>query len=457
MPLLGGDIQWGVDMKGGCLHLHRTIAAACLWLALAAVAAAADGDDLKPVICKARATCRIAKLTLAGKSDSGVRLAVAEVALGLADKPADAPEDGCRSDQDNNDGGREYWLVEGGRPARLLLKLCNDGYGAAGVGVDQVEVGDNRLTHIQYGGSNDRWETTSIVALSPPRSLRIEGCGFRATDPNYASFGWVDIPTMAARSLAIDDAKTTGSEDTDNDPCDLLRGQMGKPAKPGFLAGIDIPLPAIGLGDSLPVDFARGTTLGGCAARVTFGAGEGHAVFGQPDPGRLVELRLIALNQHALAVQIQDPRPDRTQPKSWVAGDHLEIWTSRDLAVMRHADPEQAAQIGIGLDGKVYAGVGKPSMPKVERWAAVDEQNRPARVFLLDWPDAEALDGGATIAYSEAEGGRQARILATGPIARNRPRYLPGITQVPVACGAVSGRWEVTSNPGSLEGVEIAN
>jgi hypothetical protein len=438
------------------LQLYRTIAAACLSVALMAVPAAAGGDDLKPVICKGRPTCRIARVTPAGKSESGVPLAVAEVALGLADKPADAPEDGCRSD-DDNDGGREYWLVEAGRPPRLLLKLCNDGYGAAGVGVDQVGIGDNRLTHVQYGGSNDRWESSSVVALSPPRSLRLEGCGFRATDPNYAALSWVDIPTMAARSLAIDDTKTSSSDDADNDPCDLLREEMGKPTKPGFLSGIDLPLPGIGLGDGLPVGFARGIALGGCATRVNLGAGEGHAVFGKADPARLVGLRIVALNQHALAVQLQDPRPDRGQPKSWVASDHLEIWTSRDLEVMRHADPEQPAQIGIGVDGQAHAGVGKPAMPKVERWEAVDEQGRPVVVFRLDWPDTEALNGGVSIAYSEAEGGRQTRIFATGPIVRNRPRYLPGLTQLPVACGAVNGRWEVTSNPGGLEGVETPN
>jgi hypothetical protein len=440
------------------LQLHRMIVAACLLVALMAIAAAAAvGDDLKPIICKGRATCRVAKLTLAGKSDSGVPLAVAEVALGLADKPADAPEDGCRSDEDNNDGGREYWLVEGGRPARLLLKLCNDGYGAAGVGVDRIEIGDNRLTHVQYGGSNDRWETTSVVALSPPHTLRVEGCGFRATDPSYASLGWVDIPTMTARSLAIDDAKSANGADADNDPCDLLREQMGKPPKPGFFAGVDIPLPGIGLGDGLPKGFARGIALGACATRLDLGAGDGYAIFGKPDPARAVGLRVVGLSQHALAIQLQDPRPDRGAAKSWVASDHLEIWTNRDLGVMRHADPEQAAQIGVGLDGKVHAGVGKPSMPKIDRWEVVDEQKRPALVFLLDWPDAEALYGGVTVAYSEAESGRQARIFATGPIVRNRPRYLPGLTQIPVACGAVNGRWDVTSNPGALEGVEIAN
>ena len=63
----------------------------------------------------------------------------------------------------------------------------------------------------------------------------------------------------------------------------------------------------------------------------------------------------------------------------------------------------------------------------------------------------ETLYGGVAIAYSEAESGRQARIFSTGPIVKNRPLYLPNIAYVPVDCGVVDGRWEVTENPGLLE------
>jgi hypothetical protein len=56
-----------------------------------------------------------------------------------------------------------------------------------------------------------------------------------------------------------------------------------------------------------------------------------------------------------------------------------------------------------------------------------------------------------TIAYSQGEGSLQALLGATGPIHKNRPSYLPILFPLPVACGAVDGRWVVTRNPGQLE------
>src|SRR5690348_4110678 len=116
------------------MSASRILLAAILGSAvLACAASAADMSKIKPQICGSRATCRMSGLQSAGKSDAGVPLFVAEVHLGLADKGKDAPEDGCHTDSGDNDGGVEYWLIEGEKP-RLLLSLCNDGYGAAGVG-----------------------------------------------------------------------------------------------------------------------------------------------------------------------------------------------------------------------------------------------------------------------------------------------------------------------------------
>ena len=108
------------------------VGAVTLLLAIGAPGArSADMAQLKPAICSARATCTIAKLTPAGKSDTGAALSVAEVHLGIAEAPD--PQFPCHNDEGTaNDGGQEYWLVEGSAAPHLLLKLCNDGYGAAG-------------------------------------------------------------------------------------------------------------------------------------------------------------------------------------------------------------------------------------------------------------------------------------------------------------------------------------
>jgi hypothetical protein len=116
------------------LSLRSLIGAAAILLAVGTPSArAADMAQLKPAICGARATCAIAKLRSAGKSDTGIALSVAEVHLGIAEAPD--PQFPCHNNEGTaNDGGQEYWLVEGTVKPHLLLKLCNDGYGAAGVG-----------------------------------------------------------------------------------------------------------------------------------------------------------------------------------------------------------------------------------------------------------------------------------------------------------------------------------
>jgi hypothetical protein len=129
--------------------VRTLIGAAAILLAMSSTnVRPADMAQLKPAICGARATCTIAKLTPAGKSDTGGPLSVAEVHLGIAEAPD--PQFPCHNDEGTaNDGGKEYWL--GGEARRMLLKLCNDGYGAAGVG-DERCLRDNRSTHFRPAG-----------------------------------------------------------------------------------------------------------------------------------------------------------------------------------------------------------------------------------------------------------------------------------------------------------------
>jgi hypothetical protein len=407
-------------------------------------------DKLKQEICAGRTSCAIAKVTPAGTSATGDSLSVAEVHLGLADKPKDGPEDGCRGDGDANDGGQEYWLEEGPAKPRLLLKLCNDGYGAAGVGEDRVDIGDNRFSHFQAGGSNDRWETTETIQLSPQRSESVESCSYVGTDPGMASVTRAVVDPMEVRSLAIGDPAKAGTGD--EAACDDLRKIVDLPARPGLLAGWDVPLPSLWVPAGQPaVEFPAGTVLDGCAGRLAAGPESGNLVFGKPDPGRHAELRMLALGQQSLVIQIYDSRPDGSTAQSWVGADHLEIWTSTEPSDSYIPDPGKVAQLGVTFDGAAHAGVGKQSMPAVQHWSAKDEQGRPVTVLRLDWSDELTLAGGVVIAYSQGEGGKQSRIWATGPIRHNRPGYLPILFPIPVTCGAVEGRWEVTKNPGTLD------
>ena len=107
--------------------------ATCSFAAAAAPKATAEGI----AVCSARATCRMALRHPAGNNPAGVPLTVVHVVLGLLDKLADAPEGDCRaSDGNTRDGGEEYWLLRPGSVPRRILALCNDGFGASGVGED---------------------------------------------------------------------------------------------------------------------------------------------------------------------------------------------------------------------------------------------------------------------------------------------------------------------------------
>ncbi len=238
-----------------------------------------------------------------------------------------------------------------------------------------------------------------------------------------------------------------------DDPCELLAQHKTATAQPGFLVGIDIPY-AEGNADPTRKNgaFPDGTVLGTCAARLE--ASRAFIAYGRPDPARNVELRLVAPDQRTIVVQVRDPRPDQAAPASWIGSDHLEVWTTLDFDGPNRPDPRKLTQIGAGLDGTLHPGVGKAIMPTAAHWQGRDEEGRPVKVIKLSWAPDEALVGGVTVAYSEAEGGKQTRAFANGSIVKNRPDYLPDLVAVPVTCGAVGGRWNVIGNPGALDDAE---
>jgi hypothetical protein len=410
-------------------------------LSVAAFAAAAESGDMvrwKPAICGARGSCEIVDISAAGRGAGGAALAVAKVHLGIEDKSQDAPDEGCiEEDSDRRDGGVEYWLIEGKTWPRQILKLCNDGYGASGVGGDKVEIGDNSVIHTQSGGSADRWETMRVMQLSPSRTKRVAGCSFLASDPLVAAATETDVATLTTRVVAIDD-----QWERDDQPATLGDAmspcpQVGKawvpePA-PGLLAGLAIPLIALR-------DFPSGTALGSCATHIGTEARPGFLVLGTLDPQRRPELWIAALDRQTLVVQVFEPRP--SQPgASWVVGDHIEVWTTGfDPQLHNRPNPKLVKQIGVGLDGSVHRGVGNPVPPKVKHWDGRDDRGRPVNVLLLRWADKEALAPGVSVVYSQAENARQERLLATAGIVKNRPAYLPPLQDIPVGCGIAGGR-----------------
>ena len=141
---------------------------------------------------------------------------------------------------------------------------------------------------------------------------------------------------MDVRSLAIVSAAAAGVEEGDG--CKALKKAVSAPPKPGFLAGINIPMPNLGLDLTKPVEFPEDTSLGDCAGRLVANAAGPALVYGKADPGRSAELRFLALDLHNLVIQVRDSRPDKAKPASWVGADHLEIIESRQAEADERVD-----------------------------------------------------------------------------------------------------------------------
>jgi hypothetical protein len=170
---------------------------------------------------------------------------------------------------------------------------------------------------------------------------------------------------------------------------------------------------------------------------MTTAGANGFVVYGNPAVAALAaEIRVVAESLGSLLIQVFDPTA-ATQPApaggSWINLPHLEIWVGRNGENLFTRLPlADLSQIGVDLNGRVYDGVGKKGPPpSVERWQASDASGRPVVVLRLSWADEYALLRGTALVYSQAEAGKQARLVSTTGIANNRPLYVPEIVSIP--------------------------
>jgi hypothetical protein len=393
-------------------------------LLLLPVAAFAAPDAAQTAaICGQRTSCRVEKTHDAGKSPEGAALSVVEIRLDLADKPKDQDQ-GCINGN-ARDGGLEYWLLEGTAAPKQVLQLCNDGYGMSGVGEDEVEVGPNRLVHHQYGGSSWRWSMDVTYSLVPFRVVTEQDCSYHNVSEQSGTLTDIDYRSRLVRSLAKDST--------------VREPGMGCPLWPKppqvFAARTDAetvgayPVVAPGLPGKATIP--AGISLGNCIPGMTTAGDNGFVVWGKPaSADQAAEIRTIGVGSNALIVQVFDPVPAVTPAGgSWIHQPHLEIWVGQNSDEINTMLPlGQMTQTGVTLDGAVHRGIGKASPPpKVERWTARDERNRPVVVLRLVWPDEFALINGVTVVYSQAESGKQARLVSTAGFANNRPIYVPDV------------------------------
>jgi len=382
--------------------------------------------DVRAEMCGARQSCAVVTAHPAGTTQRGDKLTIVQLRFALADRPKDAPEEGCRLG-DQSDGGTEYWLVRAGQQPRLVLALCNDGYGASGVGDDEVQIGDNRLVHTQVGGSAWRWEVTRTVRLAPLAVLAERSCSYHNVSPETGTVTDIDFTTLTARTVAKDSG-AKWREDEGAECPDWPAQRFSPEPGPRLLAGYNIVrLPPSQTGQAL----ARGTVLDSCALTLSTDGERGFLVFGKPaSGGAAAEIKAIADSERSLVIQVYDPVRDAAPaapPASWVHLPHVELWLAPggEIGVSR-PDPQKLQQIAVDLDGRAYtAGKGVTALPAIDRWTARDAAGRAVVVLRLTWPNEEALLAGVGLVYSQADGGKQARLVATTGIRRSRPLFLP--------------------------------
>lgn len=439
------------------MKTHVLVSGLFACLAAAPVFAADLSDSERQAICGARASCSITSVSDAGTGKNGETLRVVDLVLGLADRPDYFSEEGCRSTEaalsgDARDGGREIWLLAGDAAPRLLLPLCNDGYGSAGMGEDSIEVGPNQLVHSQYGGSAWRWSSVKTMRLSPLKVTREESCSYHNVAPGSGESVAVNRDTFEARAFAF--ATEGKSEDDLSIGCPEAVADFDQPLDPQpdaeTLAAYALPAPFSVDAPQLP----EGTTLGTCGLALMTDGSKGLLVHGKPAKAdAAAELRVIAETQNALLIQVRDPLAATAMTAdSWVKAPHVEIWVGRATAEDTIPQQKQYDQIGITLDGKVHRGAGEfEKLPRVTTWPAKDEQDRAVTVMRLAW-DADFGLPNIGVVYSQAEGGKQARLVSSAPIVKNKPLFLPGIwSNYPEETGIPNGECEYSGDSLQLD------
>ena len=404
----------------------------------------AFGADLKPeqqsAICGARSSCKLIA-TDAGQGAQHEALTVVEAKFALADKPHDAPEQGCTNDSGEEnaaeyDGGHEFWLIAGDAAPKRLLALCNDGYGAAGVGTDDIKIGPNQIAYEQNGGSAWRWDVTKRIQLSPLRVLHELDCSFNDIAPGTAQVTEIDRLHLHARSVGYVAGLKFGDDDGVDCPDWPTGPDSTLPTGPKLAGGYAVPMPGGPGADGLGTAYPGGIALGDCALQLSTDGLHGFMVFGKPvESANAATLRVIMETASSLLIQIYDPTAAAElksgKAKTWIGQPHIEVWTAEMENPEDNDGPNGQLwsfhQFAIGLDDKTYPGTKAFSpLPRVMHWAAKDEAGRDVTVYRVTFQDEDHRPSfGLGVVYSQAEHGKQARLVSNAQIVKNKPLYLP--------------------------------
>jgi len=351
------------------------------WFAPFVLTALADPPtpEAMQAICAGREPCRRASHHFAGIDPLGADMQVVEVLL--SDVPlqeADQPSYGgpCHPIEWHLVRSRDDQIVG----HRRLLEVCNDGYGASGVGEDRIEVSDNRFVHQRMGGSSWRWSEATTQQLWPERVLETSRSSWRSPMGHTAEQTWSW-------------ERLSGWQRHERFLC-------GDQEDPEFLQVAGVVLPQV------PPQAGPGP----CAAEVQADDDRGLVIWGERGAAEDGRMRIALHDPRTLVVDVHDdtwvPEADK-----WIHADHLELWLpdGPDPSGLHCIEPWSARQWGVLADGSVRPGHGDP--PTDALIAAVSPLPGGGHRFTITLP-ADA--GPLAVVFSDSDDGTsQERLLAT--------------------------------------------
>ncbi|MFO0598773.1 MAG: hypothetical protein U0228_25935 [Myxococcaceae bacterium] len=282
---------------------------------------------------------------------------------------------------------QEWWYVGADGTGQLLLAVCNDGYGASGVGEDDVKVDAKTFTHSRYGGSAWRWTSETVVGLSPLRVVSESSQSFHTSMPNC----------MSTTSWSWDTFSGTTQDDV---PACTEQGGPDGEGDPVTTRSTLVP------SLQLPEEYLAGDwkriALGDCSAPASF------VTFGKQTGAGDASLRAVVSGTE-LFLEVRDDVFVEKAAK-WTLADHVELWLA-DLGDpwTTCAATKGGQQWGLALDGTVNAGFGAPRPLKVE----VARGDGLVR-FHVTLPAAPQR---LTVVYSDTDDGKkQKALLATSAL-----------------------------------------
>jgi hypothetical protein len=343
-------------------------------------------------VCGKRPRCSVKESTAAIKGHE-----VVELSLGPR-----AAEEGPECEQ------REWWLRRPDKSVVKLLEACNDGYGAAGVGEEEVEIGENLFIHTRSGGSNWRWTNKVVAQLSPLSLISQESSSSHTVSPESSQtrFHYVTFESHVVRE-AIDCKVPAGEASADSDTTVVESRLMPQVELPrGFLA-----------------EGWKRTGLGRCSAEASF------VLLGKAQGATDARLRAVLAQGDVLFVEVVDDT--WTGPGArWLADDHVELWLFPQ--VPESADPCGREGKDVGLvqwairiaDGKVFPAYGDPK-PSLQ--AEVVREAGRARLKVKLPADLRAV----TAVYSDSDSGKKQELLvATSTLKFGRAATLSPVRSV---------------------------